>query len=170
MAFRHGLHHSSQQLIRSVWEECSKNRFWWLNMVQGDGGRKRVAGTGQEKQWDGAWVWGTDLGYFERSSTKYFFQGHKVYGRHLTTIPTPAILLHHAIFNPAMGKYLSCAVAKKSERRNCPWKKTEGAAKYSLCQVSSQHIHHQASPVLSHSSLTPIVPSLFIFAHYFTIV
>lgn len=56
MAFIHGLHHSSLQLIRWVWEECSRCRFWWLSIIQGDGEEKIVTDTEAEMQWDGAWV------------------------------------------------------------------------------------------------------------------
>lgn len=56
MAFIHGLHHSSLQLIRWVCEEYSRCRFWWLSIIQGDGEEKSMIDTEAEKQWDGAWV------------------------------------------------------------------------------------------------------------------
>lgn len=67
MKVAYGIHTGSSSLLAGLnkTEECSRCRFWWLSMVQGDGGGKRVLKATEEgKQWDGAWVLTSDEGMF----------------------------------------------------------------------------------------------------------
>lgn len=125
-------------------------------MVQGDGGGKRVAGTGQEKQWDGAWVWGTDLGYFAQnifSKVTKFTAGEwlQASDHH----PNPSHSPSPRCFQSSHGEILKLCSCKEKWEEQLSLEEDRGSCKVFL--VPGQFTTH---PSLGFSCTISLIPYL----------